>query len=813
MTSVSMLLGDVTSGYAVKNSLRFRSSASANLQRTFAAAPTTRTKQTFSVWFKRGIFGVEQRLFDCYDSTSTYSTALYLNSSNQLQLDFGGSSQNNVVTTQVFRDPSAWYHLVVYIDTTQATAANRIIFYINGSQVTSYATANYPAQNALSQWTINNANNRLGSQWSGAGYFDGYLAEVNFIDGQALTASSFGTYDINGVWQPINYSGSYGTNGFHLTFGNTTSTTTLGYDTSGNSNNWTTNNISLTAGSTYDSMTDSPTVTSASVANYAVLNPLQNLGSPTISNGNLQLQANANAYQSAAASMYFPTSGKWYFECNVVTKPTSTLYNLQFGIGQLPFISGGILTNAVGIWTASSNLNYWYKTPSGSLTDTGILSTNGDVVQFAYDASTGKVWAGYNNTWFLSGNPSAGTNPIYTYAGNPTLTSAVENYGTVPVGTVNFGQQGFKYTPPTGFNALNTYNLPTPTIANGAQYMAATTYTGNGSYPRSISNGTNNTIGTTFQPDFVWLKARNQAYWHAFFDSVRGRAYGLSSNSTNSETTSPSNTDLVSFDSGGFTVGTATNYQLNTSSDTLVGWQWKGGGTGVSNTNGSITSTVSANTTAGFSVVTYTGTGAVGTVGHGLGAAPSMIIQRARNVSAWPVYHVATGNTGVTQLQSTGAFGSFPNMWNNTTPSSTVFTLGSDPSVNGSGNLNVAYCWAAVAGYSAFGSYTGNGSSDGPFCYTGFRPRWIMFKKSSATSNWSIVDTSRDLYNVTAQNLKANTSAAEVTGTSSADAYLDILSNGFKLRGNSGDINDSTGGGAYIYAAFAENPFNYSRGR
>lgn len=343
-----------------------------------------------------------------------------------------------------------------------------------------------------------------------------------------------------------------------------------------------------------------------------------------------------------------------------------------------------------------------------------------------------------------------------------------------------------------------TYAIP-----DGRTVMAATLYTGNGT-SQVINNSVN---GVSFQPDFVWGKARNNVQNHTLWNSVVGATKYLFSNATTAETT---NTEtLQSFNSNGYTLG---NAFTNEPAYTYVGWQWKAGGTAVSNTAGSITSSVSANTTAGFSVVTYTGTGANATVGHGLGVAPSMIIGKRRNGSAdWMVGHSGV-NDGTTpfnyylSLNSTAAQSADSTAWNNTAPTSTVFSLGSGGNVNSYTATNVMYCFAPVAGYSAFGIYTGNGSADGPFVYLGFRPRFVMFKRTDSTGDWWMYDTSRSASNTAVLVLYANSSAAEIS-----DSNVDILSNGFKLR--SATYQPNTSGGTFIYMAFAENPFKYASAR
>jgi hypothetical protein len=333
--------------------------------------------------------------------------------------------------------------------------------------------------------------------------------------------------------------------------------------------------------------------------------------------------------------------------------------------------------------------------------------------------------------------------------------------------------------------------------------MAATTYAGNGT-SQSVNNGNNNTIGTTFQPDFAWLKDRTSVASHLLFDSVRGATKYLISNDSAAETTNA--TTLTAFNSNGFSVGSFGG--ANGSGDNFVGWQWKSSGSTVSNTNGSITSTVSANTTAGFSIVTYTGNGSTGTVGHGLGVAPSLVIAKTRSVVYdWYVYHGSIPATQTLFLDLTLA-ATTATAWNNTAPTRSVFSVGSSNGTNQNGTTMVAYCWAAVPGYSAFGSYTGNGSSDGPFIYTGFRPRYILIKRTDSTGDWVVQDTSRSPYNVADNALFPNLSNAESV---SVGYITDFLSNGFKIRNTA--LNENVNGATYVYIAFAENPFQSSRAR
>ena len=431
-----------TSGYLTPltyfgNSLRFRSSASAYLNRTPTVAGN-RQKWTWSGWVKRGALGSYQGLFDAVASAgTTYGILQFLNTDILQWYDqSGGSATMQLETSQVFRDPAAWYHIVIAYDSTQATSSNRAKMYINGVQVTAFSTGNYPAQN-----TNSNINNTIAhdiARYGGGGnYLDGYMTNINFIDGQALAPTAFGTFNSYGVWQPVNYGGSYGTNGFYLPFTNTTSTTTLGYDFSPNGNNWTTNNISLTAGSTYDSMTDVPTLTSANVANYCVLNPLVTPATTTIINGNLGMSGYTN-YSSVVGTIGV-SSGKWYYEIIAQT-------NVQCGItGTLngSYYPGQAANSYVWDCAGAVKINNDTGTSYGSAT------SSGDIVGVAFDLDSGTI------TFYKNGT-SQGTAFSSIPAG--TYFPVARNGNSVNT-SVNFGQQPFSYTPPSGYLPLNTYNM------------------------------------------------------------------------------------------------------------------------------------------------------------------------------------------------------------------------------------------------------------------------------------------------------------------------------------------------------------------
>lgn len=782
----NLLLAGTDEGYNLTRSLRFRSSASAYLSRTPASAGN-RSTWTWSGWVKRGGLGTNQVLLSTGFSTSSDSTFALIGFNSSDNFTFSAYTVAWRTTTQVFRDPSSWYHIIVAFDTTQATAANRVKIYVNGTQVTAFSVSNDPTLNT--NYGINQAATQtFGYPLAVYGYPDQYLAETYFIDGQALTPSSFGETDLTtGVWKPKRYAGTYGTNGFYLPFTDNSALTTssnagLGKDFSGNGNYWTTNNISITAGVTYDSMTDVPTLTSATAANFAVLNPLDTGSNITLSAANLQTSQGASA--GISKGTIGVSSGKWYWEVTLLSGTTSV------GIAN---VTSSPTQNYVG--QSSTSYGYYsgngnkYNNASGS--SYGASYTTNDVIGVALDLDAGTLV-------FYKNNSSQGT-AFSSLSG--TFVPAIGNDQSNTT-AFNAGQRPFAYTPPSGYVALNTYNLPDSTIKKGNTVMDATLWNGNGSTQNIVN-------AAPFRPDLVWLKIRSAVGSHRLLDSVRGATNALSSNLTNAEFVD--STGLTAFNSSGFTLGADGSY--NGSGSTYIGWQWQAGqGTTSSNTNGSITSTVSVNASAGFSVVTYTGTGVNATVGHGLGVAPSLIIVKARNQAYnWNVYSASLANTQFLRLNTTDSVQAGPTLWNSTSPTSSVFSLGTSLGVNGSGDTHVAYCFAPIAGYSAFGSYTGNGSTDGPFIYTGFRPKFVMVKVTSTTNWWIMFDSTRNPYNAANFELAANLSDAEYTANTSQYTLFDFLSNGFKLR--TGSLEGNSNGQTYIYMAFAENPFKNSLAR
>ena len=791
-----------TGGYQISRSLRFNSADSAYLSRTPASAGNRKT-WTWSGWVKRSKLGTSQMLIGTTDNNTSSGNVdgMRFTTSDKLELfDYTSGYRIRFETTQVFRDLSAWYHILLAVDTTQSTSTNRIKIYVNGTQINTFDYSTYPSQNLDTYINNNQANYLAAYAQTGTGiisYFDGYLADIHFIDGQALTPSSFAeTNATTGQWVPKAYTGAYGTNGFRLAFADNSNNTatTLGKDTSGNGNNWTPNNLSVTAGAGNDSLVDTPTSYGTDTGaggevrgNYCTWNPLRNDQAATLSNGNLELSTAGSTNRNGTYTTIGVTTGKWYWEITAGSLSTDG-YNI--GIAS----SNKGLTDSLGS-TAESYiyLSDGSKRSNGVSSSYGATYTAGDVIGVALDLDAASL------TFYKNG-ASQGT----AFTGIPVRywfpTVSDDSGGGTSGSSViaNFGQRSFAYTAPSGFKALCDTNLPAPTIAKPSTVMDVKLYTGNGS-TQTIS-------GLEFSPDFVWLKCRNVNRSHRLSDAVRGSNRDIYSDTTAAEAADGS---ITAFTSNGFNLNNATGSAYNASGESYVSWCWDAGSSTVTNTSGTISSQVSANASAGFSIVTYTGNGTdPSTIGHGLGIAPSLIIVKGRtNAFNWAVYHRSLSASNFIYLNSTGAAIGSSAMWN-TEPTSSVFSVGNQPQNNASSTTYVAYCFAPVAGYSAFGSYTGNGSTDGPFVFTGFRPAFVLVKGTGNGLIWTIEDNKRDTYNGTSKYLQPQSSDAE--GSVSAPHY-DFTSNGFKIRTTDSAWNQN--GITYIYAAFAESPFQYARAR
>jgi len=749
--------GGAPSSYQINRSLRFNDDDSAHITRTPVGAGNRRV-WTFSAWVKRGNIGTQQMILS---AVSGNEDRFQFTSSDTLSWVYGGLGTNLWTSSAVFRDTSAWYHIVLIFDSNNGTAADRSRIFVNGVRASgSFGGTPTSIDSAINNTVVNYiGRDSVAAQF----YFDGYLAEVHFVDGTALTPSSFGETDaVTGVWKPKRVSGvTYGTNGFYLSFNDNTSTTTLGYDDAG-SNDWTLNNFSVAAGAGNDSLNDSPT------NNYCTWNILSGSGNAS-TNGMLTTVNSSVQRQYGTIGI---NSGKWYFEAHIGAIGSGALLGVSSNPSQA---------------NSDTNRQAYYSVDGEFYNDTyplgqtyGNTFTTSDIISIAYDADNGKLFFAKNGTWQNSGDPVAGTNPAVTGLTGAHWPFVVASSATV---SVNFGQRAFSYTPPSGFSALCTRNLPTPAIVRPSQHFNAVTYTGTGS---SLA-----ITGVGHQPDLVWIKGRSGATDHALYDAVRGVQARLESNTTDAEVTTDAG--LTAFGTDGFTVNTLA--QVNTSTATYVGWCWKEG------------------VTPGFDIVTYTGNGSNRTIAHSLGAAPHFMTVKARGTPNgiardWITWHGTFTSTEYIFLNQTAAKSSAGGSayWNSALPGASNFSIGTDPAVNWNGATYVAYLFTEIAGFSRFGSYTGNGSTDGVFVWTGFRPRLVGVKRTDTTGDWFIWDTARDSANVAVAELLANSSAVEA-GT----ADLDILSNGFKLRATTAGFNANTG--TYIFFAFAEAPFQYARAR
>jgi len=646
-------------------------------------------------------------------------------------------------------------------------------------------------------------------------YWDGYLAEWNMLFGTSLGPDSFGRTNDDGVWVPISLSSltsnQYGALGNRLIFD---SSAGLGDDTAptggthASANDFTATGFDTAAISSSNEDNDIDYLDTPT-NNYATLNPLLGRSaSLNFEHANLRQQFGAGGSHCGMAGFGMPgSSGKYYWEVTLKVQKEGGI-----GIVSEDFdLEAG--NTSFGTDTANGGQG-WEWIVSEGRRDNNNVETNtshtvpnvGDTIGFLLDTDAGTCTIEINGVAQTSGNGAEYTNiptdkTIYPYfrlggaSGDANL-------------DWNFGQMAFQHEP-TGYQDLATNNLPEPTIKNGKEHFGILTYAApaSPSFPITIdgSGGNNGDGELDFdgQPDFVWMKMRNGSQNNILFDRVNGVTKSLRSDGNITEVATRTN---FAFATNGFTFSAqdAETYQQN---DNYVAWCWKAGGTAVSNTNGTITSSVSANTDAGFSIVSYTGNSTSGaTIGHGLSSAPECIFTKNRDTAAdWAVYHVGQDATAPEDkymaLNTTDGTATAVDRWNNTSPNSTVFTVGDAVQTNGANDM-IAYCWHSVEGYSKFGKYTGNGSSDdNAFVYLGFTPALLIIKRTDSTSNWHLRDTTRATSNPDEVWIEADNSGAE--GSTNAAYRIDHLSNGFKWRGSV----LGASGGTYIYMAWARNPF------
>ena len=801
----------------IQRSLRFNRGDSPYLERTPSGAGSN--QMTFSFWIKRGNLGSTQAIFSSGETNARGH--IYFTSDDKLNCQpFNSSGANtNLVVDRVFRDVSAWYHVVLsFNNTAYNDTASTVNVYVNGvsASFTPSVTNTPTGGNRLND----SSGKRIGELRPDSGsHLDGYLVEFNFIDGQVLDSSYFGFTDpVTGIWMPKRYEGTYGTNGFYLDFSDNSSTATLGIDKSPNGNDFTTNNFSVSAGVGNDSLEDTPT------NNFCTLNKLNtikyNANYDTIlEQGGLLMRGGDNV---SPATMLYPKSGKWYCEFSK--------YGNGYSQGVSVVRADTDIRNLDGVTSHSSKVTittYVELLVRGSSVSNNGTTWENDadaVIGVAVDMDNGAMYFAINNTWINSGVPTSGSAKTGAVATDLLTVNNGHHYvaaqgfnGNDNSGMyANFGQQAFAYTPPSGYKTLCAKNLPpeVPSIVRTQRHFDTLLYTGTGS--------SNIVEGLEFSPDMIWVKGRDtNGTEHLIIDSVRGGTKSLVPNSTDAESTHGGRS--MTFYPGGVRWNSDSN-TCNANGENYVLWSWKGGGS--SNTfnidgtgyataaaagldGGTIDPTgASINTESGFSITTYTGNGTAGaTVAHGLGKKPAWIIIKARDVAdKWFVYHhraadIAGADDGhvYAELQESATFINYPNMLNDTAPTDTLVTLHSDRAVNGNGNTYVMYSWAEIPGYSKFGNYSGNGSANGPFVYLGFRPALIIYKATNDGQHWQIHDSKRLGYNQRNDSLQPSDASVEQTNRN-----IDILSNGFKLRNG---LSESNGGGVnYVYMAFAEEP-------
>ena len=847
----SIRLGSSAAGdYEVERSLRFNRADTTYVERTPSSNGNKRT-WTFSAWIKRGQLTSLQTFFSA--GTNNPDVIVKFTPSDQFEISrYGGSYQTQVTSTQLFRDPSAWYHIVGAVDTTQATASNRVKMYVNGTQITDFAISSYPSQD-YEYPEINDTgfSNKIGKHGSSSQNFDGYMTEINFIDGSQLDSSSFAETDaVTGEYKPKKYTGGYGTNGFYLNFSDNSGTTatTLGKDYSGNGNNFTPYNFV-----TGDAVKDSPT------NNFCIMNIHDNNlseASPhfVYSEGNLKAawSFTGTNFDRVHGSLFIEPhdTNKYYWEMIYEQNNESMMFGVC-ATDTTAYEADQRNTNPADSSESNiaylryqpyQNAPYILKTDASSSYHGSYLSVqgganvvDGDVLGFVFDRSTGKLYVFHNGNELTDQDYSNNTSVFDAVATDKTYAISLiegDGGGSTKLGyfIANFGQdstfagnktaQGntdanglgdFYHSVPTGAKALCSSNLPDPTIKKPNLHFNTLLYTGNDSSDRDIT-------GVGFQPDFLWIKNRSQADWHMLQDAVRGANKVLHSNSTGVESTDNVNGHVNSFLADGFNVDAGAQGNVNENGENYVAWNWNAGGSTVTNNDGSVASQVRANTSAGFSIVTYTGDNASATVGHGLGVAPKVVMVKRRNGTGdWIIGHdgLASNAFANNKFLKFSTNSTFTNslVWGSQ-PTSTVVQIvtGSGATnLNGSSDTYVMYCFSEVAGYSKFGSYTGNGNADGTFVFTGFRPALIISKKSSGSDSWQLWDNKRDPDNLMHHRLFGNENSTESTSVNSASSQLDFYSNGFKWRGSSNDTNGN--GDTYIYLAFAESPFKYARAR
>ena len=778
-------------GSIFERSLRINSDDNPKLYHTTSSTSNT---FTISIWMKPTRFKRSYRhIFSSYADSFLFH--------NDFRIRFNDEGSGSFYSSGKYRNLDSWYHFVMAVNPSGTTV------YVNGETIIS----------SSGTFSLNNGSEKIRFIWFPGDVaeftWDGYIADAYLIDGQAKAPTDFGYTDSQtGIWRAKKYEGTYGSGGLHLEFKDSSA---IGKDTSGNGNDFTTENLAAS-----DIVLDTPT------NNFATLNFLSSgLSWANINEGNLKLNPTTGAWTPVSSSMVM-SSGKWYWEVYVENVGTYTM------LGILPALRQDDRVNHDDDRYPGTFSDEWGYANNGALHNSasptnswGATYTTGDIISFALDMDAGTLNVYKNGS--ATGSQITGVSAVKpSHYARGEYRANLCPFGSSAKSIINFGQDGtfagnktaqnnkdlngignFFYSVPAGFKALCSENLrgsDNPYIIRPQKHFDIITYTGtDASAARTVT-------GLEFAPDLVWQKRRNGTNWNTWHDTVRGATKTLYTNSDTAEATNNQYGYISAFGSDGFTwsPGSTNNSDGNETNGTFVAWCWKAGGAAVTNTTGNISAQVSANDEAGFSIITYTGDGnSSGNVGTGLRSTQPLdwaIVKRRDNTSDWQVGHRGSGqgsnfayhlNLNDFSVLSGGA----------------PYHMGSQSATNGdrlylaTGGLTssatyVAYVWQERPGYSKFGSYIGNGNAEGPYVHLGFRPSWIMIKNTQTDErSWDIVTAKINTFNVVNKYLTADTSNAEGTYT-----YCDFLSDGFKLRNSGGSLNAS--GNRLIFMAFAEQP-------
>tara|TARA_R110002012_G_scaffold245406_1_gene420380 strand:+ start:278 stop:2815 length:2538 start_codon:yes stop_codon:yes gene_type:complete len=819
--------------HTIGQSIRVERGDTGRLDISFSGDGDSQALGTFSWWMKRTELGRSQS--NVWFEQSGYGGIQFR--SDKLAVNSFDSSNTQVIveTDAVFRDPSSWYHFMVRVNGTAGT----IQFYVNGVEQAQTVTNGSLASSR--SWDFLNHDSRrdfyLFSNSNGGNGTSALFAEFHFLDGLSYDPSYFGETK-DGVWVPKAYSGSHGTNGFYLPFDDSSA---IGDDESANTNDFSANNLVAS-----DVVPDSPT------NNFCTMNPLAYTNGITLSEGNLTMATTTNN-RAVHGTIALPSSGKWYVELHVDSYASGG--GIYAGFGSNASLGYDEVAQPKGVFMSTYNQAVTIDNSAGGgnyNTQGNNSSSNGDIYQLLLDVDNKVFYIGKNGTYRNSADPANGTGGLdvtsmFTNAVTDLTVCLTRGGSYNETYSVNFGQDSkdvasanadgngigtFEYAPPSGFLALCTSNLPDITIGPGQSSQAddhfnTVLYTGDGS--------TQSVTGVGFSPDWVWLKGRSRVTVHSLHDVLRGTQL-LQSNASDGQ--QDNSNYLTAYGADGFTVGDNSN--VNHSSATYVSWNWKAGGTPSgdnsaannaeptagsakidgSNQSGAFSGSpsiaikrLSASTAAGISIVRWTGTGSAGTIPHGLGAAPDFYV--VKNITddgtSWQAYHVGIASDAETDyiyLNGTAAADDSDD-WNDTAPTANVFSVNSHNQVNASGDEYLAYLFTSIESYSKHASFVGNGNADGTFVYTGFRPAWVMIRRSSGSGGWHMFDNKRAFAgNEIDVRIEAQETEAENT---SGPPHMDLVSNGFKLRTTFDNMNAS--GSTYIYLAFAEAPFKFANAR